>query len=545
MKFKLTMSLLCGCALMTSAQTNFQDSQGFKDGIEYYRADKLNEAKTILDRTLNEPGTDKAEAYYYLGQIAIANGDLNEASQDFQNGINVNPQYAFNYVGQGSVDLQKGDKKAAEEKFKEAKSRDKKNAVMLTDIARAYYNANPVTYAKEIEKTLADAKKVDKKCPAIYILEADMMAKEDVGNAVGYYEMASNYDVNNEYPEAYVKYAQVYFPVNPKYSIDRLKDLLSKQPNSALAQRELAEKYYDNNQFTMAAQEYGKYIQNPNHFQRDEQRYVGLLNFAKEYQKSFDLATDILTRDPGNFYMQRMQFLDQAAMGNNESALGYARTFFANPAAQGNFVPNDYSTMGEVLFATGDTVNAVEAFEKALQMQPDNLDRYKDLSSAYSDAKQYGKSAEVFQQYVDLAPNVSTNDKFTLARRYNNASTTATDSLQKIAYADKALAYLDEVLAVVPDNFSVANQKAITMFTRNNQQMNEDIVSAFEQAISILDKDESNKVSHKNDYIRAYNLIANYYNSEGRLDEAKIYWLKFLEVDPENEPLRKFVEGLK
>lgn len=539
MRLKLTLTLVCSCLLAASAQ------QGYKDGIEYYRADKLDEAKIILDRTLNESGTNKAEAYYYLGEIALQQGDLNQATQYFNSGIAANSNNPLNYVGLGAVELKKGDKKAAEEQFKIARGIDKKNAVMLTEIARSYYNTDPVVYAKDIEKTVNEAKKANKQCPAIYILEADMMSKNDVGQAVGYYEMASNYDTKNEYPEAYVKYAQVYFNVNPKFSIDRLKTLLEKNPNSALAQRELAEKYYQNNQFTMAAQEYGKYIQNPNHFQRDEQRYVGLLNFAKEYQKSFDLATDILSRDPGNFYMQRMQFLDQAALENNEAALGYAKTFFANPQAQGNFVANDYSTYGEVLFATGDTINALEAFETAVTLQPDNLDRLKDLSSAYSDAKQYGKSAEIFQQYVDKAPNVSTNDKFTLARRYNNASTTATDPEQKAAYADKALAYLDEVLVLVPDNFSVANQKAITMFTRNNNEMNDDIVAAFEDALAILDKDPANKVSHKNDYVRAYNLIANYYNNESRLDEAKVYWLKFLEVDPDNEPLRNFVEKLK
>lgn len=539
MKLKLALSLMCGCALTLSAQ------QGYKDGIEYYRADKLWEAQEILDNTLNDAGTDKAEAYYYLGQVALAQDKLADAEQNFQKGIAADAANPFNYVGMGALELKKGDAKAAETFFKEAKSRSKKNAVMLTDIARAYYNANPAGYAKEIEKTLAEAKKADKTSPAIYILEADMKAKEDVGDAAGFYEMAWTYDKKNEYPEAYTKYAQVYFPVNPKFAIDRLKELLTKQPNSALAQRELAEKYYDNNQFTMAAQQYSEYIKNPNHFQRDEQRYVGLLNFAKEYQQSFDLASSIVAKDPGNFYMQRMQFLNKAALENYPDALKYAKTFFANPKAQGNFVANDYSTYGEVLIHTGDTIGAIEAYTTALSIQPDNLERIKDLSSVYSDAKQYGKSAEVFQEYIDKAENVSTNDKFTLARRYNNASTTATDSIQKINYADKALVYLDEVLAVVPDNFSVANQKAITMFTRNNNQMTQEITDAFLNALAILDKDPANKVSHKNDYVRAYNLIANYYLGEGDKDTAKEYLVKFLEVDPDNEPLRQYVDNMK
>lgn len=123
--------------------------------------------------------------------------------------------------------------------------------------------------------------------------------------------MAANFDTNLEHPEAYVKYARVYFPVAPDYAINKLKDLLAAQPNSALAQRELAEKYYDNNQLTMAADQYEKYIQNPNSFKRDKQRLVGLLFFAKRYNDSYDLASQILTEEPDNHYMQRLQFYNK------------------------------------------------------------------------------------------------------------------------------------------------------------------------------------------------------------------------------------------
>ena len=48
MKFKLLLSLALGSALGMSAQ------QGFKDGVEYYRADQPEEAAIILQNTLND-----------------------------------------------------------------------------------------------------------------------------------------------------------------------------------------------------------------------------------------------------------------------------------------------------------------------------------------------------------------------------------------------------------------------------------------------------------------------------------------------------------
>ena len=93
-----------------------------------------------------------------------------------------------------------------------------------------------------------------------------LVANEDFGSAAAKYEMATGYDKGN--PEGYVKYANSYFHVNPKFSIDKLKEFLTLAPQSALAQRELAEKLYEANYWKQAAEQYGQYIQNPNHFPR-------------------------------------------------------------------------------------------------------------------------------------------------------------------------------------------------------------------------------------------------------------------------------------
>ncbi len=294
MKAKILLTLFAGAALSVSAQ-------GFKDGVEYYRADQPEEAEIILTNNLNAPGTDQSTAYYYLGQIALNNGNTANARNFFDKGIAANPENGYNYVGLGALALREGNTSEAASQFKTAKGKAKKNADLLTEIARAYFVVDPVKYNNEIEKALNDAKKAQKNAPSPFILEGDRLAKTNVGEAAGMYEMAAQFDTKQEHPEAYVKYARTYFPVNPTFAINKLKDLLAQQPNSALAQRELAEKYYDNNQLTMAAEQYEKYIQNPNSFKKDKQRLVGLLFFAKRYPESFALASDILGEDPANF----------------------------------------------------------------------------------------------------------------------------------------------------------------------------------------------------------------------------------------------------
>ncbi|MDE5969421.1 MAG: tetratricopeptide repeat protein, partial [Muribaculaceae bacterium] len=132
MKFKLLFSFLFAGALTLSAQ------QGYKDGIEYFRADQPEEAEIILNRTINDAGTDKAEAYYYLGQIELQKGNVAAAKEDFNKGIQINGQNPKNYIGLGMIDLKNGNKAGAEAQFKAARDIDKKNPLVAVEIARAY-----------------------------------------------------------------------------------------------------------------------------------------------------------------------------------------------------------------------------------------------------------------------------------------------------------------------------------------------------------------------------------------------------------------------
>ena len=541
MKFKLLFSFLFAGAMTLSAQ------QGYKDGIEYFRADQPEEAEIILNRTINDAGTDKAEAYYYLGQIELQKGNVAAAKEDFNKGIAANGQNPKNYIGLGMIELKNGNKSGAEAQFKAARDLDKKNPLVAVEIARAYFNADPALYAKEIEKNIAQAKNLSKKQPepAIYILEADMLAPTSVGDAAGYYEMASQFDPNTNYPEAYVKYARTYFTVNPQYSIDKLKALLEKQPNSALAQRELAEKYYESDRLTLAAEQYGKYIANPNHFQKDKIRYVALLYFGKKYQESFDLATQILADDPNNIYMQRMQFLNMEALKQPIEAKKYAEIFFSNPAAQGKIVPNDYTTYGDVLGELGQDTLAAIQFEKAVELAPEKVALLKDLSGAYTKAKMYREAAEAYRKYCET-DEATTNDIFMLARRYQNvAATEENDSPEKAAAVENALRYVNIALERVPDNATIALTKARILFVKNNNVPDQDTVDAYLSGIELLDKDEANKTKRKSDYVNAYNQIANFYLNQKDMENAKLYFNKFLEIDPENTALRQFVENLK
>ncbi|MGM9843113.1 MAG: tetratricopeptide repeat protein, partial [Muribaculaceae bacterium] len=259
-------------------------------------------------------------------------------------------------------------------------------------------------------------------------------------------------------------------------------------------------------------------------------------------QESFDLAGKILADEPDNIYMQRMQFLNLEKLNQYEQAREYAEKFLNNPKTQGNLAANDYTTYGDILTALGEDTLAAMQFEKAVQVAPEKKDLLKDLSGAYTKAKMYREAADAQQRFVDSG-EATTNDIFMLARRYQNAAATEADSLKKIELVSLALKNIDLVLEKVPDNATIILTKARIQFVKNGNKVDQDVVDTYLAALAILDQDPANKTSKKNDYITAYNQIANYYLGLGDTENARLYFEKFLEVDPSNDALRNYLEN--
>lgn len=538
-KFFFASLMLMGASIVANAQ-------GYKDGIEYYKVDKLDNAKELLERNLNAPSTDKAEAFYYLGQIALHQGNVAQAAANFEKGIAANAMNPYNYVGQAAIALKNGGE--VKSLLEKARKLSKKDSKLEMEIARAFYDANPTTYAKDIEKCIKNARKWNADDPDSYIFEADTKAdKKDWGNAAGIYELAFGKDPNNI--EAYVKYANTYFNVNPTMAIERLEELQAKVPNSALVQRELAEKYYSDNLGAKAAEQYGKYINNPNHFAQDEVRYVQLLFFGEKYQQSYDLATSLINKlnpaDEKVFYMKRMQLYNMVQLEKWAEAVEAGKSFFANALPKGsNYEVRDYTDYGLALQTAGLAEEAINAYNKAIELNPKNADLIRNLGDTYADAENFVKAAEYYQRLVD-DDNHKSNDLFTLSNYYLGiASTDSLDNAIKADALNKSQKYIDEVDKKVPNNVQIVNQKAKIAKFREGDTNNGAALDAYNELLRILDTKED-----KSDYARyykyAYNYLATYYFAKGDKATAKTYYQKWLEYDPENESLRNYVNSLK
>ena len=542
MKFRTIFSFVLGGMAMTAFAQG-----GYQDGVDYYNAERFDKAKTILEKTLNDPSTKKAVSYFYLGSLELDNNNVAAASENFNKGVQADPAYGYNYVGLGQIALKNGNKKDAENYFKQALEGNKKDASVMAAIARAYFNVDPTLYAKEIEKNIANAMKVSKNKEAqVYVLQGDMAKASDIGQAAGFYEQAMVYDeqAGNVNPEAYVKYANLYNKVNPDFAIGKLVELNEKLPTSALAQSELAEKYYDGNQFTKAAEQYGKYIKNPNHFQGDEQRYSGLLYFGKKYQESLDVANQVLAADPNNEYMQRMVMLNKAALKDFAGAEKAAQKLFSH--ANAKFTATDYSTYGDILGELGRPQDAIEAYVKAYEMNPEkNKQMLAEISSMYNDLENDQKAVEYMQKFVD-AGDATLNDYFILSNRYKNLGLSLPEgSPERAEAANNGIKNIDLAIEGAANKGPLYRNKATLLMIRDGaENTTPELIDTYKAMIAAYDEDPANKEKYADAYKMAYTRMGSYYMQQGDNAQAREYFQKVLEMDPENAPVKEVMKKL-
>ncbi len=539
MNYKSLIALvLAGSAFSALAQTH-------AEGVEYYEAGQLSNAKELLQRNINNAGTDKAVGYYYQGLISLSDNNADEARAFFNKGVEANPEYAFNYIGLGQLDLIANNPKEAEANFKKAEGLDKKDPAVQIAIARAYNAVNPELYAKVITKRVDKARKIDMKDPSIYIFEGDILAQaKDYGAAGAKYEMALNYDPNAT--AAYFKYANLFSQVNPEYGINMLQKLLDLNPDSALGQRSLANAYYNQGMYKEAAAEYGKYVNNPNHFKQDEDRYAFLLFYGGDYQKGYDYASQLLSKDPSNFSALRFQFMNAAqlpAMADQMLPMAEAlyNAHMAAPA-KNVFAPIDYTLIGDEFQKAQKLDEAKAVLEEGIKNLPTNAALYKQLSMLNVDRRDMPGASNAYDGYIANTKDPGFNDNWQAAvfAYYAGVQNKENDPAAADTFFQKALKFGNAAAEQYPGMYRPAKLKGDVAMQKGQ---NEEAIQYYIQSIDLLEKmDDTSRFA--GDAKNLYNAVGNAYLDKKDKETAKRYFNGYLKYDPDNADYRKFVESL-
>ena len=530
-------------------------------GIEYYRADLYGAAKLFFLQQTNQSPLEQAENYYYLGQTYYQLNQEDSASYYYRKATEVFPEYPFGYIGEGMLQLIKGNSKAADDFFKKANNFAKKDPSVQTTIAEVYVQLGDFESAKA---ALEKARKINNKYSGIYVVEGDMLMKQEkIGEACARYENAILF--NNSDKVAYLNLAQVYKEINTSVAIQYLDKLVVLDPNYIPAYAVYGDIYREEGMYKNALDAYEKFIAIPGVPLIQHERYAQLLFFTYQYEKFLDHSRYVLSNDPNNLVMKRLEAYNSFRMENYPLGLEQINRFLeAMPKER--HIAQDYTTLGQLALKEKKYQIALEAFQKAIEMDSKTEVFYKDMAAAATNLGMYPEAIAFYEKYLAFESSPEpmdyynfANAYFSAARSYVTAENMARASTQEGMEAFESelknlvkkgdMAYT-EVIKRRPDMYYgyVGRANIHSLLDKFDGDQKRRVVGYakpfFEEALPILMN--TNDDGSKNSLIiSAYSYLVSYYASIDDTPNVIEYSKKILQIDPNDEKAKETLRILK
>jgi len=549
---------------------------GNEQGIDYYRAELYGAAKIFFLQQTGQSASDQAENYYYLGQTYYKLGQKDSAQYYYDKSITADAEYPFGYIGTGTLLLEKGDFKQAEELFKKATGLAKKDPSAPTAVAEAY-----IAYKKynEAADALKKAKKIDKTYSGIWITEGDMLMQQGkTGEATSDFDMAIRFNPSDK--SAYLNCARVYKKINPDEALNYLQQALNVDQEYIPAYAEIGDinftkgRNYKADNDTLNAGEcyekalaaYEKFISVQGVPLIQRERYAQLLVFTKQYDKAQAEIESVLAEDPSNIVMHWIRPYNNLALNNNDLALEQMKSYLELVPAEKHLY-EDYMTLGDIYLAKLQYGEAEESYEKAMKIEPSrSAELYGKLILAAEDAKDFPTVITYWEKYFEVNPDFPTLDLYkygrdiyyaaaalaneeTAAAEANNptlADENAQAFSQYIQKGDKAFA---DMIERKPDLYYGyqwrADLNALQDYYNMFRKKTVDYVAKpyYEAAIAFNTANNENGERNK-DLITGYNYLAKYAIDKEDLSACIEYQKKILEIDPNNTQAQNSLKKL-
>jgi tetratricopeptide (TPR) repeat protein len=539
---------------------------GNERGIDLYRAELYDAAKIFFMEQLNQLPAEKAENYYYLGQIYYILQQKDSAAYYYDKAVETDLNYPLGYIGQGKIALEKGDKKEVENLFKKASGLEKKNALIQTAIAEVYIDAKLYTEAKD---ALDKARKINKKLPEIYVVEGDMLAKQNkIGEACARYENAITFDETCKV--AYLKLARVYQNINTPESLRFLNELIAIDPDYIPAYAEIGNIYdlssanETNINYNKALEAYEKFISIPGVPLLYHERHARLLYLTEQYAKSLQ-QIELLLQKNSSPVMRRLQAYNNYKLENYALAVEQLNHFLQT-APEKDHIYLDYMNLGRALIKTKQIREAINVFTKATETQDAKSEAYKELATAYELIDDYPSAVKVYEKFFEVESTPVVFDFYYygmdnyyaaakyIAPEYLNAQSTpeqqAIDDADLNSYVEKGNKAFSEVINRSPESYlGYLSRARLHSFLDAVEQARTGKTKGvakpfYEEALAIMLAKNENGARNK-DIVEAYRYLGSYYYILKDKINAGEYYKKILEIEPDNEGAKVVLDDLK
>lgn len=545
MKIKTLISTVIALAVSVSilAQSN--------SGVNLLKLGEFELAKQYFTKQASQ---SPAESNYYLGEIAWENGNMADAKKHYDAALAADAESLLAQIGVAKADL-KTNEKEAKKVIENIYKKNKKDVPVVLEAAKAFYDNGLV---EDGDKAVAEAKKSDRSNALIYILEGDRQMKAGkTGDAAMQYDQAIHFDGNNVL--ALIKGGKVYETINPSIAIDQFKKAMEVDPSNTLVNRYLAKVYSSSGRYVQAIDVYKEYFMKNNFNLEDIRYFATALYFNKNYAEAKEVLEQGIEREPKNFVFNRLMMYSQNELKDYANGLATAETFFDLRAkTDSGYIDKDYVAYGELLSENGKTEEALVAYKKTIELNPDNVNLFRELASSMGANKMNEEAAEFMTHYIEaMGDGVEASDFYTLGRYYQSAGQAlAKDSLPEIIEKrtelyKKADAAYETVTERLPENYLGYYMRG-GVNALLDPELKEGLSKPhYEKMLEVIIANDEVE-QRKNIVLTGYQYLAvfhfyKYDDTKSADSKAKAveYCEKYCELNPNNETINMILENVK
>ncbi|MBD2699749.1 tetratricopeptide repeat protein [Spirosoma sp. BT702] len=529
-------------------------------------AERYTKAEQALTQLANSSPT--ADNQFYLGYYFLRSGQIDKAKAAFDKGNAADAKNQLNNVGLAGVALAKKDRAGAKALIDGALAATKnKNQAVLVKAGEMYTLSEQTNDPAEALRILQLADEKDKKNEdaEIEMLMGDAyFLKNDGGNAITKYENAMQ--IRPNLAEANYKIGRLYLRgKNYAKAQEFFKTAIQNDAEFSPTYRAYADALANSRAYKSAAQNYELFIQKSGTTDPELLLDVARYKFLAEDYQGAIAYLDQLKGKINNPIIDRMYGWAYAALGKNQESVESLNKFITSSPQKVMY--DDYKYLGRAQMQLntpeGDSLGILNLEKAATQDTTENL--YREIAKTLYDNKKYDKAAAYYAKTIANDKKPQNNDylwlglaNYQYAPRIGRDSTAAPmDTAQirqlKETYylrADSAFAMMASKIEADGKKYPLAYyyRAGANYYAYPNDRMKgaaaaEPLYLKFiEQSMA---PDSSDKTDYKRYLITSYKALAGFSILKKDDEKAKEYFNKVLELDPNDESVKKALEGPK
>lgn len=486
-------------------------AQTIEEGLKFYNEERFDQAKQSLIN-LNKKGENE-QADYLLGEIYFQNGQLDSASICYQQGINKNPKYLYNYTGLGKVSLQKGDIADAKANFEKVKKGAKSDLKLLLSVADATLNANKkdTTIASEYIHIAQDK---DSKSPYLHIALGDLnLQRRDIGRALSDYNNALYYGADAQVVG--FKLASIYSRTNNIKDAEKsYKDIITAKPNAALPYKKMGDMFFSFGKYAEAKSAYDSYFSKTTPTSDEKEKYALIQFFNKNYDATEALLKEITVQNQDNPVLFRVRAYSAYERGDYNNGLMFMNKFFSIQKPE-KTICLDYEYYAKLLSKNDQDSLAAINFLKAYDFDSTKFQNLEEAGKIFSKLKKHDKAIFCYTQMSNnpqqdksaLAYMIGKEYYFNGAESLTQTNNQSTLNEKSIVSLNKADSCFQQVITLSPKFSGAYLWKARTLSLLDPDAKSDKAKIAYENLLSVT---QASQKPDNSNIIECYRYLASY-----------------------------------